>query len=248
MEQEIRMLEVCSANALPAMETRHLHGWLLRFANGYTKRANSIYPFSKAHGDLPQAIAGCERIYREWNIRPAYKIVPGLVPESLDRLLEEEGYRQESVTSLQTLSLSAKAYPAEESILLVSELTEERFDLFCEMNGVHGKDRPIFRQMLDQVEGESCYALRTDRTGKLIACGRAVFEAGKIGIFNIVTREAYRSRGYGYSLMNSILQWGQRKGANQAYLQVVKSNKPALGLYEKLGFEESYEYWFRVKG
>ena len=40
----IRYLEELSLNALPSLENIFLDGWVVRFANGYTKRANSVNP------------------------------------------------------------------------------------------------------------------------------------------------------------------------------------------------------------
>jgi ribosomal protein S18 acetylase RimI-like enzyme len=48
--------------------------------------------------------------------------------------------------------------------------------------------------------------------------------------------------------MKALLSWGQEGGAESAYLQVMRDNGPAIRLYEKLGFEEIYPYWYRVKG
>jgi ribosomal protein S18 acetylase RimI-like enzyme len=47
--------------------------------------------------------------------------------------------------------------------------------------------------------------------------------------------------------MNALLAWGARQGAEKAYLQVMCDNEPALRLYEKLEFEEKYQYWYRIK-
>jgi len=40
----IQRIEELSMNALPALSTVFLNGWILRFSNGYTRRANSVNP------------------------------------------------------------------------------------------------------------------------------------------------------------------------------------------------------------
>jgi ribosomal protein S18 acetylase RimI-like enzyme len=47
--------------------------------------------------------------------------------------------------------------------------------------------------------------------------------------------------------MMALLNWGQQNGSNIAYLQVMCDNEPALGLYGKFGFQEKYQYWYRIK-
>ncbi|MBT8193624.1 MAG: hypothetical protein KJP22_09505, partial [Acidimicrobiia bacterium] len=41
--------------------------------------------------------------------------------------------------------------------------------------------------------------------------------------------------------------WGGDRGATEVFLQVHPSNAPAIALYESLGFERQYEYWYREK-
>ena len=40
--EEIRFYEELSLNSHPAIQTNYYDGWLLRFGNGYTARANSV--------------------------------------------------------------------------------------------------------------------------------------------------------------------------------------------------------------
>jgi len=44
-----------------------------------------------------------------------------------------------------------------------------------------------------------------------------------------------------------MLHWGKQHGAQYAYLQVVGTNLAAQQMYVKLGFQERYQYWYRVQ-
>ncbi len=59
----IRTIEELSINALPALQTMLVDGWVLRFANGYTKRANSIHPLYASTGDAREKI---HPVYEYW--------------------------------------------------------------------------------------------------------------------------------------------------------------------------------------
>ena len=82
---------------------------------------------------------------------------------------------------------------------------------------------------------------------KVIGCGFGVIERDHMGIFDIIIDKSYRNNGYGKDIMNSILNTAAKKGVKMAYLQVVVGNVPAEKLYESLGFQEEYKYWYRVK-
>jgi len=75
---------------------------------------------------------------------------------------------------------------------------------------------------------------------------RRGLESGCLGIFDVLTNLNYRRQGYATALMQGILQWGIEREASFSYLQVVKANIPALKLYEKLGYQPMYEYWYRI--
>src|SRR5688572_19539946 len=88
----IRALEEVSMNALPALQQVMLDGWVLRFGNGYTGRANSVYPLYPATSEVERKIATCERLYERKQIPLLFKMTAAVQPEGLERELEERGY------------------------------------------------------------------------------------------------------------------------------------------------------------
>lgn len=56
-------------------------------------------------------------------------------------------------------------------------------------------------------------------------------------IMNIVTRKDYRNKGIGTLLLNELISICKEFKANSIFLEVNEENKPAIKLYEKVGFE-----------
>ena len=62
--------------------------------------------------------------------------------------------------------------------------------------------------------------------------------AGEAHILNVCVHPEYRSRGLGSRLLQRLLTLARKHGADTAFLEVRISNRAALGLYQKLGFNE----------
>jgi len=72
------------------------------------------------------------------------------------------------------------------------------------------------------------------------ALGFAVFrEVGDDGeLLQIATRKDARCSGVGSVLLENVLEYAQSKSLHKVFLEVRKSNTPAIKLYEKFGFSE----------
>ena len=70
---------------------------------------------------------------------------------------------------------------------------------------------------------------------------------GWIGLFRLGTHPDYRRKGMATALSNALMEWGFREcGTRQAFLQVETDNEQAMAMYEKIGFEPGYVYWYRT--
>ena len=95
----LRRIEEASLNSWPAPRQVLLDGWVLRFANGYTRWANSVAPLDPGQ-DGPAAlsakIAACETLYAAQGL-PALVRVSSFDP-GLAAALDARGYTAEGLS------------------------------------------------------------------------------------------------------------------------------------------------------
>lgn len=246
LDARIRFLEELSLNALPALRTTVYDGWVLRFSDGFTRRANSVCPLYDSRLDLEPKIATAERLYAACKQPTVFKLTPLPEAQRIDILLAHDGYRHDQGASVQTRSLEGLESPAEADVEFLEKIDEGWLETFFRLRPAQPSYHPVMRQMLAAIVHPLCCAsLRLN--GEVVAVGLGVVERGWIGLFDIVTDAAFRNQGWGRQLVLNLLQWGQQRGAANAYLQVHPANDPALRLYEKLGFCEVYQYWYRER-
>lgn len=240
---QVLRLEEAGLNAWPALRVALVDGWVVRFADGFTKRANSANPIYGAEGDLPARIDRVEALYRAAGQRSIFRLSP-LAPPGLEPLLEGRSYRRIDETVVETADLAAmpgERDPGFRPLAGAAEWVEPASILQQEPAAT----RPILRAMLERMVPRPCFGLLL-RDGVPVACGLAVAEGDLVGLFEIAVDPARRRAGLGLAITRSLLAWGQAQGATRAYLQVVAGNAAARTLYAGLGFRESHRYWYRV--
>jgi ribosomal protein S18 acetylase RimI-like enzyme len=241
----IQTLEELSMNAWPALEAVKSDGWVLRFSEGYTRRANSVHPLDGGVRGPAAKIDEAEELYRAHDLPPTFKMTEASQPDGLEAALAGRGYAVEAGTSVRVarVDTTERVGPGVE---MEWDRTQGWRDAFHRMNRVAGERRALHDRMLSQISSPAGYASVCEN-GRLIACALGVVQDGWLGVFDVVVDETRRRQGLGEQLMRGLMAWGRERDAERAYLQVMLSNAPALSLYEKLGFREAYQYWYRVK-
>jgi ribosomal protein S18 acetylase RimI-like enzyme len=245
MDSVIRFEEL-SNNAWPALQTMLYDGWVLRFANGVTKRSNSVSLLYPSALDPDEKIAFCENLYEAQGITPCFKITGISEPAGIDSRLDRAGYFIHSHISFQTVRIPEIAYSRNTEITLHTELTSDWMDNFIRMNAFDASRKPTYTAIMNQLILPKCL-VSLEREGQTVGVGLGVLEGDFVGIFDIVVDPGFRNRGLGRMIVENILQWGRNNGAHVAYLQVLTDNAPAIALYQRIGFRESYTYWYRMK-
>lgn len=241
----IQHIEELSMNAFPALRSVHDDGWVLQFGNGYPRRVNAVYPLYAGSKTLEEKIANCETLYRDHGLPAIFKLTKASLPPTLDETLAAKGYTTDAHTAVQLLTLGAWSGHADAAVTFSEVPTEAWVTAFCQMRGMSDAYQSIHTQILRNILPERRFAsIHID--GQLIACGLGVLQNNFIGLYDITTHASFRRQGHSLRLMETLMAWAKAKGATHAYLQVMLNNPPARSLYEKLGFQQIYDYWYRM--
>lgn len=232
----IDQIERAGFRAAPAAETFRLGGWSANIGRGTVGRMNSVTTFGTEPFDLFETVEQVERRYRGRGRPVKFRLTDRDV--NLDDLLGARGYER----SEDVLVMTRPTRAGEAGATTLRGVTAgwlERYRRF----------RPADEHRAAEI-GESLAGL--DRTHALFdleerAVGLGIVDGGLVGMFDVAVDPSVRRTGLGTRLTGAILAWGASEKATIAYLQVEESNVPATSLYRRLGFEETYRYWYRSR-
>jgi len=242
-------IEELSLNAWPALKTLFCDSWIIRMANGYSNRSNSInmiYPSSINKINVDEKINYCYDIYTRHNLPANYKIISCEEHKDIERRLEALNYEKILETQVQVCDLSKIRIRNIEGITVNDTFDNTWKESVIEFNKIKDEHKSTFKSIMDNI-GVSKIAVRKEAGGATVACGYSVLENNYAGLFSIVVKKEERGKGYGREITEALLIEAARRGIKKSYLQVDFDNTTALALYGKLGFREIYRYWYRVK-
>lgn len=239
----IEGLEGRLVNAWPCFETEFCEGWLLRFAEGYSKRANAatpIVPGAKLDADLIRHIAGC---FETRGIAPCFRLT-GTEDPGCDAALGAFGYELYDPSLVMVAELGLDLEADEE--VRIGRAPKPRW--IAAAAAAYGGDKvnaDKLGRIVRLIRQPAAFAtLSVDEEDA--AWGLAVAERGYVGLYDIVIAPHLRGLGLGRRLVRALLNWGREAGATRGYLQVREANEIAHQLYGSLGFETAYRYTHRV--
>lgn len=246
MNIDIKTIEDLSLNAWPSHQMELYDGWILRFSYFYTHRTNSVEQFGNSMLPWCEKIPYCESIYKRWGTPTIFKISP-LVSKDFDYVLENRNYEIQNATQVMILNLEDAFLDTPTDTINVSRTIPSEWvnALFTLKNTTNPIHRAIVPTMYKAIAKETI-CVNLQKNGEIIGTGLGILDREYIGIYAIHIREDYRNRGYARSICTCILKEGVNMGAKKAYLQVVAGNEAAFNLYQSLGFENFYTYYFRV--
>lgn len=239
----LQHIERLTYRAQPARIEQDYDGWRLRMLGGYTGRANSVNPVFDSTLPVSQKIDHCEAFYISHHLPPRFRLNDASIPATLDHVLSKRGYSDAyGHTLVCTTNLHASDTPA--TITIRANVDARWHWAYTTLNSTPAEYHDAVMEQLSAIVPQACFA-SIERDGEIIAVGLGVCEEGWLGIFDVVVSQAQRRNGHGERIVRGLMQWGASHGADRAYLQVLETNTPARRLYDRLGYQPLYRYWYR---
>ncbi len=126
----IRTIAEISLNAWLSLQQILYDGWILRFANGHTKRANSVNPVYRGAENVQGKIKRCREVYSSKNLTTIFRITPLAHPENLDKILEASGFEKKDVSFVQVKDLEVFQPQPTSTIRFWTEFSQEWLENF----------------------------------------------------------------------------------------------------------------------
>ncbi len=244
----VQSLETRLVNAWPSLETQIVDGWIVRFAKGYSKRANSASPLMPGASLDDAAIDEIVALFEAQRLRPTFRLT-GLQAPDVDARLAARGFIESEPTYGMVAPLSQLAIEpevvGEQSVKIEPKPKAQWLKDLAASYGGDKANHAVLKEIVERIRLPAAFAtLELDE--RPAAWGLGVVERGFLGLFDIVVRPDLRGLGLGRQIVCALTAWGRNAGAAHAYLQVREENEVARDLYRTLGFTDAYRYTHRV--
>ncbi|MEV4055851.1 GNAT family N-acetyltransferase [Amycolatopsis sp. NPDC049688] len=256
-------LETTCSRAWPPLVEEPLGEWSLRWADGFTGRANSALAVGDAGRPIGDALRAVCDFAHDRGIAPMVQVVrdspneraiaaTGWVPATH----HGAGHEVAVFTAPLTTAARLRGFRVAEPPARAEgpDVTAPRFAVhdepppgWWELTLRPGEDSPAARQVL--AGGKVGYGVATVDDGVAgVVRGALVDDWLHVGRLEVAP--GFRRRGLASALMGAVQTWGVEHGTPHAVLQVAEGNSGALALYAGLGYapHHRYRYWVPAPG
>ncbi|MEM0899757.1 MAG: GNAT family N-acetyltransferase [Pseudomonadota bacterium] len=241
----VRRMEAVSFRAWPAASVHYDGSWAVRLTASHpSRRLNSVNPLDPAdYVDIDKRVARAAKRFQSYDRPLVFRLSP-LAPAPLEMHFDALGWQR-----------------AGESVVMLGEFEEMDidggFDLVplkdinryvnssIRISGEEPEHKPGLTEVIEAIRPPHGMFVLEDANGPVAAC-LCVHDNDLAGLFDLSVRPDAQGRGYGRAIVRGALRWAASQGATKAWLQVEIDNKRALQLYNRMGFEEVYNYVYRI--
>lgn len=241
----IETLERTLLHVWPSVETKMHGSWALRFAHGYSARANSASALSPGAKIDDELLHRTKTFFNGHKLAAQFRLSP-LAKAGSSEALQSAGYvfKDEAVTMTAPLS----GFEAHSAVTIAPVADETWLCGVTELNEDVSKRRPgDLKAITSRMKPPVAFASVT-QNGKTAGYAICAIHDGWAELGSIIVAPEARGLGLGRALVTSLLHWARENGAANAFLQVDVENVVAIALYRSIGFADCYRYstWRKI--
>lgn len=223
----------------PPTETELLGEWLLRAADGFTGRANSVAVHGNPGVSFDVALDRVHTYYEERALPPKAQVIAA---SAWEKQFEDAGWHGIGGTHDHALVHVADLRDAvtyarntDDEVTITDTAADDWLALYSRAAAA----RPESARAV--LEGPPSVGFV--RIGNpLVAIGRVAVTGEWAGMSGVEVISSQQRQGIGRRIVDASLRWAYDHGADKAYLQTMRHNTAALALYARYGFAEHHTY------
>ncbi len=254
-KEEIRRLQEILMNVWPAHHYYFLNGWILRFTNGVTARANSVFPLNYTGNvnNLDQDIKFVEKAYKFYDLPTIFTIPDFFEPNNLDAKLLKHGYQQSGCITYTMINsaqeLIDEKINEEFTYIVHSERTNKYSNFMAKFTLRNQEAQKVLGELSNRIIIPQKRFIIAEYDNKVIGTLTGILDPhGFLYIVDVLVHPDFRRQKIATSMFFSIInKWGMLNDVKTIWLQVETENIEAMNLYSNLGFKKAYSYYYLEK-
>ncbi|MFX0032789.1 MAG: GNAT family N-acetyltransferase [Candidatus Hodarchaeota archaeon] len=248
---EIRQLIINLLNSWPAKHYFFYKGWILRFTDGVTSRANSVFPLNYygSRKTIEYDIDVVEKAYKKYGLPVIYTIYDCHKPNYLSRKLIRRNYRKFDFTiSLggNVNDLNIKHTNDNYEYSFQNERTSKFSEFLSQFSSRSKEQQNIITKITQRIKIlKKCFIVVKSQNLVIGTLMGVLDLDGYLYLADIFVSPNYRNQGIAKSMIYKVTnEWVNPKYINMIWLQVEVENENAINFYENIGLKELYSYYY----
>ena len=215
-------------------EKENLGDWVLRYSGNESARANSCRLDGRPENSVDESLLKIIGWYKE---RKAPAFVQSPKPGAFDDGLKRNNFIE--IAHALYMIADTQSF-VEENVKVESELSDNWLNAALTSENHRAR---LSKELLKSGEIVK-FASVVNQQNEIIAIGRVSITNKLAMVTTVWVSQNHRNKGLGRQIMNTLSNEAFNLGLEKIVLQVLKSNIPAINLYQSLGYQIHHEYGY----
>jgi ribosomal protein S18 acetylase RimI-like enzyme len=254
-KKDVKQLQEILMNSWPAHHYYFLNGWILRFTDGVTSRANSVFPINYTGNldTIDKDIIFVEKAYNIFNLAAIFTLPNYFEPKNLDKKLLEHGYQEVGCTTYTMVSsiqeLREETINENFSYKFYSKRENKFSEFLAQYSSRDNKAQTVLNDLANRIIIPKKQCIIVEYKNIVVGALMGILDPhGYLYIVDMLVHPDFRQQKIATSMFWALInEWGIPEGAKTIWLQVESENANAVKLYSKLGMKKAYSYRYFEK-